>query len=628
MPFPAKTHSAFHSEKEISFFKMHFSTPLDSGEYFLIPDNCRGCHGFDTLGLANVDLNGMDVNLYDDWETSMMGLSAVDPFWRAKVSHEILVNPAHADEMQNLCTSCHAPLGHYTAFYKGLPHYTLADLQTDSLGLSGVSCHSCHAIGDSSALGNVFTGNIPYDTNRFAYGPFPGPMMGPMQLYAGLTPAYGAHVSESKFCSPCHTLINNPSDLNGNPTGGIFVEQATYHEWLNSNYPDQGITCQTCHMPSIEDPVKIANGYSALQGRSPFNLHQFAGANSFMVNLIKNNKTSLGVSASDANFDSTLAAINRMLTEQSLDITCSMDTSLNDTAYFTVQLRNKAGHKFPSGYPSRRAVLQFIVTDNNNDTIFASGLFDNNFELVQPGSPFQPHHNIITSETQAQVYQMVMGDVNGNITTVLDRAAILLKDNRIPPSGFTTSFSAYDTVAIAGDALTDPDFNKIGSTEGSGIDLVHYHIPLNGYNGTVNVTAQVYYQALPASFLNEMQNFSSAEIDTFLNMFAAADHTPVLTGKDTLQNVHLSVSIHETGYWKELTAGPNPVTKPDGKFIIYPGKLKISSVMVYDNQGKLVSVPQTMQSGNIILNLPSIPGIYYVKIQSGNYSTIKKAIRL
>ena len=56
----------------------------------------------------------MDVNLYDDWETSMMALSAVDPFWKAKVSHEILVNPANSLELQTLCTKCHAPLGHYT----------------------------------------------------------------------------------------------------------------------------------------------------------------------------------------------------------------------------------------------------------------------------------------------------------------------------------------------------------------------------------------------------------------------------------------------------------------------------------------------------------------------------------
>ena len=77
----------YHTPEEIALFASHTMTPLDSGQYFHPPDACQGCHGFDTLGLANVDANGTDVNLYNDWQTSMMALSAVDPFWRAKVSH-------------------------------------------------------------------------------------------------------------------------------------------------------------------------------------------------------------------------------------------------------------------------------------------------------------------------------------------------------------------------------------------------------------------------------------------------------------------------------------------------------------------------------------------------------------
>jgi len=99
--FKGEADKAFHSAEDISFYKVHFSTPLDSGEYFSLPENCKGCHGFDTLGLANIDGRGMDVNLYDVWETSMMGLSGVDPLWKAKVSHEILVNPGHSNELKH-----------------------------------------------------------------------------------------------------------------------------------------------------------------------------------------------------------------------------------------------------------------------------------------------------------------------------------------------------------------------------------------------------------------------------------------------------------------------------------------------------------------------------------------------
>lgn len=623
--FPGETSKAFHSPEEISFFKSYMQTPLDSGEYFSLPQNCRGCHGYDSLGAANVDVNGMDINLYDDWETSMMGLAAVDPLWRAKVSHEILVNPAHANDLQNLCTSCHAPLGHYTAFYKGQPHYTLADLAIDSLGQSGVSCHSCHGIKDSSTLGVLFTGQIPYDTNRVVYGPFPGPFVGPMQLYVSLLPAYGPHMSESKTCSPCHTLISNTVDLTGTPTGGVFVEQATYHEYLNSDYPaGQQKTCQSCHMPQIEDPIKIANGYVSLIGRTPFNLHSFAGANSFMVQLIKDNKVSLGVTAPDKNFDSTLKANTTLMREQTLELTSTYDSSFGDTAYFSISLLNKAGHKFPSGYPSRRAVLQFIALKANGDTLFSSGVFDSTYEVRQINPTLEPHHDIISNSNQSQVYEMVMGDVNGNRTTVLERAADHLKDNRLPPLGFTTLHPAYDTCRIVGDATTDPDFNKIAGVEGSGADIVHYHVPLDGYAGDLTIYATVYYQTLPPAFLVEMQQFSSAEIDTFLSMYSTANKNPLFIASDTLNNINIPVGYASVGNREVISVWPNP-TK-DGNVHV-TGIALNTDIECFSASGERIFT-NPKRSGKIItIHLPEASGIYYLAIGKGKERILRKLIR-
>ncbi|MBK9636269.1 MAG: hypothetical protein IPO63_00015 [Bacteroidetes bacterium] len=364
-----------------------------------------------------------------------------------------------------------------------------------------------------------------------------------MQLYVGLTPAYSPHISESKTCSPCHTLISNTVDLSGVPTGTTFVEQATYHEYLNSDYPlVEMATCQTCHMPKIEDPIKIANGYTALPGRTPFNLHTFSGANNFMVQLIKDNKVSLGVSALDSRFDSTLKVNTELLKFQTLDLISQYDSTWNDTAYFSIQLKNKAGHKFPSGYPSRRAVVQFVALKANGDTLFSSGIFDNDFEVQNIATPFESHHEFINSPSQTQIYEMVMGDVNGNKTTVLERASAPLKDNRLPPKGFTT-LHWYDTCAIVGDALNDVDFNKTGGIEGKGHDIIHYHLPLGGYSGNLTVEVKVYYQTLPPAFLDEMKTFSSAEIDTFLSMYANANKTPILIKSDSLNNVLIPVGL-------------------------------------------------------------------------------------
>lgn len=621
------TKSAYHSPEEITFFQTHFRPPLDSGEYFSLPQNCRGCHGFDTLGLANVDANGMDVNLYDDWETSMMGLSGIDPFWKAKVSHEILVNPSHTDDLQTLCTSCHAPLGHYDAFYKGQIHYTLADLASDSLGQSGVSCHSCHGIADSSTLGQLFTGQIPYDTNRMVYGPFPQPLAGPMQLYVGLTPAEGLHLSESKACSPCHTLITETADLSGNATGNFFVEQATYHEFLNSAYPANGQSCQSCHMPEIEDPVKIANGYTAIPGRTPYNLHSFAGANHFMVQLIKNNKSRLGVDAPDKNFDSTLAAITKLLKENTLDIETGFDSigTMADTASFQVKLTNKAGHKFPSGYPARRAVLQFIVLKSNGDTLFTSGLFDNNFEVIPTPNPYSPHYDTINSTQQTQIYEMVMGDINGNKTTVLERGFSHLKDNRIPPLGFTDLHPAYDTCRIYGQALNDPNFNLNTGLQGSGTDIVHYRVPLQGYTGQLKIFARMFYQAIPPGWLSEMRTFSSAEIDTFLNMFDQADRTPFLVGSDSLLVQVATTDLNESLDYAPFLVGPSP--NRDGILFIH-NIPEGTHLQLFSSTGKVIPVNISSHIGRSMIRLPDTAGIYYLVASTGQKKLIRKIIRI
>ncbi len=625
---PVKDENPVHKYSVAELEKLHnqvMATPLAPGEFFLEPSECKGCHGFDSLAQANVDPNGNDVNLYDDWETSMMGLAGIDPLWRAKVSHEILVNPSHSSELQHLCTSCHAPMGHYTAFFKNNPPYSLANLDTDALGKAGVACMGCHSIGNN-LLGSVFTGNIPYDTNRFIYGPFVNPMTGPMQLYVGLTPVFGGHMSESKACSPCHTLISNTVDLNGVPTGGVFVEQATFHEWKNSDYPAQPITCQNCHMPQLEDPVVIANGNIGLAGRSPFNLHSFAGANSFMVNLIKNNKTSLGVGASDANFDSTLVAINKQLTQHTLNLVAQIDTILNDTISVSVELTNKAGHKFPSGYPSRRAVLQFLITKPNGDTLFASGVFDSTQEVVNISAPFENHYDTITNSSQVQIYEMVMADVNGDKTTVLERSASKIKDNRIPPLGFTTTHQAYDTCQIVGGAFTDPDFNKLNSVEGTGKDIVHYRIGLNGYNGLINVSASVYYQTVPPGWLSEMFSFNSARIDTFRNMFNNADQSPILIANQTLTNVLITTGLNSLSYQTAIEVFPT-ITK-DGKISIKGKNVLNSSLSVYNDRGQLMKFAVYKREDQIELQLPDASGIYFIHISNPQIKITKKVFKL
>lgn len=615
--------ASFHTPDEIEIFKLQLLSPIGPGEYFLTSAHCRGCHGYDSAGLANVDENGNSVNLFDHWQSTMMGNSARDPLWRAKVSHEIQVNPAHAAELQDKCLDCHAPLGRYNALFHGIPHYTLADLATDSLGADGVSCTSCHTI--DSAVGLTFSGIIPYDTTRHIYGPFQNPVVGPMQLYEGYTPTYSTHMNQARVCSACHTLITQSVDTSGNFTGGIFPEQATYHEYLNSSFPANSITCQTCHMPHLDDAIIIANGQAALNPRFPFNQHVFVGGNAFMLEMIKNNKVQLGAEVEDWQFDTTIANTKALLRNSTVNFNLQLDSSANDTGYFSVRLENKAGHKFPSGYPSRRAVLQLVMTDAGGDTVFKSGTFASDFRVVGETPNFEPHHDVISQQNMPQIYEMAMGDVNYNFTSVLERAATLLKDNRIPPAGFTTNHYAYDTVKISADALADDDFNKVSGVEGSGIDIVHYHVPLTAAAGAVTIHARLFYQSVPPKFLDEMLAFNSAEIDSFRTMFNNADQNPLLIASDSIVNIALKTPEFQN----ENSIRVYPTISQDGKVFVEAGSgALITGISLFDMNGKKVSATRN-SAGNSLLTvlLPASKNVYFMKIETSVGIVIRKVVR-
>jgi hypothetical protein len=134
-----------------------------------------------------------------------------------------------------------------------------------------------------------------------------------------------------------------------------------------------------------------------------------------------------------------------------------------------------------------------------------------------------------------QIYEMVMGDVNDDVTTVLERAKTALKDNRLTPQGFSTAHYTYDTVAIAGVPASDTDFNldDLGN-EGTGADIVHYHVPMSTYTGALTVHARVWYQPVPPRWNAEMFSNTGARIDTFRTMYEASDGTPELWPFDTL----------------------------------------------------------------------------------------------
>ncbi|MGK0364380.1 MAG: cytochrome c553 [Saprospiraceae bacterium] len=555
--------NTFHTESELAAYEQILLSPppppVDSALIFPKSTACEGCHGFDEAEFAYVTQYGEEVNVFDDWQATMMANSAKDPFWRAKVSHEVLLHPDKKEGIETKCTSCHAPQGHYTAILRGEPHYTMADLLLDTIGLDGVGCGSCHMM-SATGLGDLNSGNINYDTTRTIYGPFPGPFAGPMMEFVGYTPTYAPHIQDAGLCASCHSLLTETHDLEGNSVGTEFVEQATYQEWQNSFYEEEQ-SCQHCHIPQLEEEIVISSGYSFLEGRAPFGRHDLVGANTLMLGLMQENKEALGIEASDEDYAQTIQKTFDLLQGKSLDLTLEYQNETVDSLFFALELENKAGHKFPSGYPSRRVTVEFVVTTEMGDTLFQSGVHEPDYEVKGRDDDFENHYDVINSEEQVQIYEMVIGDVNGDPTTVLIRGDSPLKDNRLAPLGFTTTHVAYDTVRIVGQADFDANFNKDNGVEGTGKDSLFYHIPLNGYFGAVNVSAKVWYQSLPPAWMTEMFAETTPEIETFRTMFDNADRSPVLVEEQTLAIDFVGVSaVEKPTYSADIQTFPNPTT--------------------------------------------------------------------
>ena len=159
-------------------------------------------------------------------------------------------------------------------------------------------------------------------------------------------------------------------------------------------------------MQRIEGEFLISSDLPALPRRNFFALHDLVGANTFMLQLMKENAHKLGITASDAHFDSTIAATFNMLQNKTLNMDLSLENVADDTAYFSVNLENKAGHKFPSGYPSRRAFVQFFVLDENGDTLFKSGALTSEYEVEGHDAVFEPHYDSISQSDQVQIYEI------------------------------------------------------------------------------------------------------------------------------------------------------------------------------------------------------------------------------
>ncbi len=573
--------------------------PTGSTTIFIGSGGCAVCHtqgGPNTSALQ--DISGNDVSISTYWRSTMMANSSKDPLWQAKVQAEILAHPHLQAVIEDKCTSCHAAMGNTQASYDGQPDYAISEMLNDPLAMDGVSCAVCHQIQDQNlAEGESFSGHFIIDDSREIFGPFNNPVSGPMMNMVNYTPVYGTHASESEICATCHTLFTPYVDDDGEVVGEA-PEQVPYLEWLNSDFPEQGIECQTCHMPALEDNIILSNRPQWLGARNPLHTHEFVGGNVFMLKLLKEYGSELGVTANSAHFDSSIARTRRLLQNQTAELDLATDwNSTGDSLHISVDVQNLSGHKFPTAYPSRRAWLELMVENGAGETVFHSGSWDSHGEISGLDSIYESHHQLINSEDQVQIYQNITSDINGDKTYTLLRIAGYLKDNRIPPQGYLSDGAAADSTAIEGLAGVDPDFNKDGLEEGSGRDLIHYVV--GGLNNaeTYTVTAILNYQSIAPRFVEDLFAYDLPEVTAFQSYYEQIDNSPEQI--DTAQLTLTSSATEEENTSKPesselVTTYPNPFN-PVTRILVEVTNSSFVRVNIYDVQGGHVNTLNSKQ---------------------------------
>ncbi len=597
--------------------------PTNTSVVFSGSGNCATCH---LVGPTNpsalIDSHGNDVSPVTLWRSAMMANAAKDPFWQAKVAAEVTENPHLQTIIEDKCSTCHAPLGRTEAIFNEAEAYTITEMLADPLAMDGVSCTACHQIkSENLGTNERFNGHYLIENDRIIYGPFQDPLTMPMINSVNYTPVLGEHTTQSEMCATCHTLFTPYVDNEGN-IAGEAPEQTPYLEWKNSIYPQQEIECQTCHMPVLEEGVIISNRPSSLSSRLPYANHYFVGGNIYMLKILKANAFGIGVTAGSVEIDSTIARTKRLLQKQTADLDVFFNWLSDDTLQVKLTVINKSGHKFPTAYPSRRAWLYLAVLDEGA-AIWESGAWDEDqSEIKGLDDPYEVHHDIIRNSLQSQVYQSVMKDVDENVNYTLLRASGYIKDNRIPPKGFTNDGQYYDSTSVIGFAENDPNFNP----SGSGTDTVTYLIGSLDRNKPYSLEAKIYYQSLAPRFVEDLRQYDNPEVTTFMGYYDAIPNLPV-----TIDSLRLSVGTTVIDDKKNkipvsyltVKTYPNPFN-PNVQFDIQTDKSGKLNIEIYNILGERVYVFEKREVNKNLIHInwnaqsetgTSIPGgEYFLKV--------------
>jgi hypothetical protein len=464
-------------EPEQSIVFLPGMQPEEAGIEFVKVQQCQMCHG---------STNNGEADPYFAWQGGMMAQAARDPVFRAALA----IANQDVPGVGEFCLRCHAPRGWLEG--RSTPVDGSALNRED---MHGVSCDVCHRLIDplSDEAKGLIEHVPPGYGNAMMVADPANRVRGPYADTTGAMPhrtMKSDYHASSTLCATCHN-VSNPlfaEDVNTQPPYAYGHIERTYSEWALSAFADEGRegTCQSCHYPLVE------GGGQASRFNSPhreyFVMHGPVGGSTWVQEVT-------GMLWKTADIDRKALAAGAERARKLLRTAATLELTFPEPGRAVLRITNLTGHKLPTGYPEGRRMwvhARFLDADGkvigeigrygerlealSGEPVMVQSLLDPQTTRIYENLPgISPEEAAKHGKRRGKSFHFVLNDV-------------IVKDNRIPPRGFTNA------------AFMKHNCQPIGTTYADG---QHWDdVPLELPEGTATVEARLMYQSVSWEYIS------------------------------------------------------------------------------------------------------------------------------
>lgn len=373
--------------------------------------------------------------------------------------------------------------------------------------------------------------------------------------------------------------------------------------------------------------MKDVSGMGAAEGapvRADLPLHDMTGGNAWIPSIV----ASLYPGETDASALNASAqrAVSMLQKSAGLGVTYAVE---GDSFRALVTVTNRTGHKLPTGYPEgRRMWLHVVARDAQGQKIYESGAYD-------------AATGVLSMTPEPVVYECKLGvspglggavGVPSGPTFHFTLNDTVVKDNRVPPSGFTNA-----AFASFGGRPVDPHHAgpEPRYADGQNWDVAEYPLPSNAHS----VAVRLLYQTTSKEYVEFLrdENTTNSAGDDFYNLWAANGRgAPVEMERDSIAMTITSVDEGSPITQNRLAVLRNPFERAlDLKLdLTRPAAVRLT---VYDVHGRQVlDRDYGIQSGSSRLTWDGRDrrgetvraGVYWAVVRAGDKEWKRQIVRI